>query len=170
MIETTWLKQLGLYRQVELIKHQSTYMAIPQYWQHRSIPTNSWIITGGLLISLNAAFLFTETHTATLSCKVMGRFNFFRERTTTEDKVIVRTGGLVFTSSPTASISESFHRNHAALLLIWTGNSSARGFKSLRQLNADCRGIKPKELLDWWDWWNKLHIGCQSLSSPNVQN
>lgn len=102
------------------------------------------------MISLNAALLFTKTRTATLSFKVIGRFNFFQERTliTTEDKVIVRTGGLVFTSAPTASFSESFHRNHAALLLIRTGNSSAGGFKSLRQLNADCRGIKPEELLD----------------------
>ncbi len=48
----------------------------------------------------------------------MGRAQLFTDgaQITTEDKAIVRTGGLVFTSSPTALIAEMFHHYHAAFL------------------------------------------------------
>lgn len=44
---------------------------------------------------------------------------------TTEDKAIVGTGGLVFTSSPTASITASFHHHRAACLSTGKGNAAS---------------------------------------------
>lgn len=88
--------------------------------------TNSCLISGSSLISPNAgALLFSETHTYTYSTPILfgnGKGSAFTDgaQITTEDKAIVRTGGLVFTSSPTASITESFHHHPTAFFFyLW---------------------------------------------------
>lgn len=60
---------------------------------------------------------------------------------TTEDKAIVRTGGLVFTSSPTASIAKTFSHHDSAFYFLKTpsrGRLAAGGLKCFNQPNGNC--------------------------------
>lgn len=98
----------------------------------------------------------------------MARAELFTDgaQITTEDKAIVRTGGLVFTSSPTDSITESFHHHPTAFFLsMGKGSLASGGFKLFRQPNGNCGGLKPRN--DGTDETNETN--CILLTVAHLQ-